>query len=192
MEQELWKDIQITGGFLQISTFARVRSIDRLVSIGGNKKRQVRGRIRKQVKNANRYLTVGFRISDGRHISIFVHKEVARAFIPNPENKPEVNHLDGDKNNCLPGNLAWATRLENIEHAFKTGLIVPAVGQKQSNTRLTDDQVREIFNASGTVREIGKRFGIQHSGVCKIKNGGGWNHITGMPRNYKRKHECTQ
>src|SRR5258706_10416188 len=59
---------------------------------------------------------------DGIKQTFSMHRLMAIAYVPNPENKPEVNHLDGNKLNYLPENLAWATASENMQHAYKMGL----------------------------------------------------------------------
>ncbi len=65
---------------------------------------------------------MGCRVKKGK--SIPFHRIVAKAFIPNPENKPEVNHIDGNTMNNKVTNLEWVTRSENIQHAWDTGLCV--------------------------------------------------------------------
>lgn len=60
---------------------------------------------------------------EGKKKQVKVHRMVAEAFIPNPDNKPIVNHLDGDTHNFSIGNLEWATAKENSKHAAKSGLL---------------------------------------------------------------------
>ena len=70
----------------------------------------------------------------GERKSFLLHRLVAETFLPNPENKPEVNHIDGDKGNCSVSNLEWMTSSENKLHALSTGLKVynlPTLGIKK-------------------------------------------------------------
>lgn len=183
MGQEIWKDIVGLEGWYQISTFGRLRSIDRVMVDKDGFSVKYKGKLRANCVNKNRYI-----VNSIKGKTYFIHVQVAIAFIPNPENKPEVNHLDGDKSNCHVSNLAWSTRLENIAHAFSTGLIVPAVGINQSNTKFTEDQVIDIFNSKIGTRELGRMFGVCHTSISAIRNGKSWNHITGLPSKLKRKH----
>ena len=68
------------------------------------------------------YVSVGFQMPDKRFKRKYVHRLVAHAYVPNPRQAPEVNHIDGDKTNNLPGNLEWVTKSENHLHAHKYGL----------------------------------------------------------------------
>ena len=104
---EVWKDVKNYEGLYQISNLGNVKRI----SSG------------KRLKPYNRkgYIRVALSKDDTtKHIDI--HRLVAQAFIPNPENKPEVNHIDGDKSNNEVSNLEWCTRKENMNHAKNTGL----------------------------------------------------------------------
>lgn len=65
------------------------------------------------------------RVGVGHSNPKLVHRLVAETFIPNPSNKPHVNHIDGDKSNNTIGNLEWATAAENNRHAWENGLKVP-------------------------------------------------------------------
>lgn len=107
---------------------------------------------------------------------VYIHKAIATAFIPNPENKPQVNHIDGDKNNNRVENLEWVTTKENIRHAFRTGLSKPNVkcGESHWACKITDAQVEEIkeLRATGlTYKKIAEVYGCHLSNIAYICNG---------------------
>lgn len=114
---EIWRDVRDFEGFYQVSNLGRVRSLDRL----GDNGRLYKGVIKSAGDNGRGYLQVNLKVK-GKQKSVYVHRLVAEAFIPNPENKPEVNHCDGDKTNCFEDNLEWTTHIENVRHAFDNGL----------------------------------------------------------------------
>ena len=98
----------------------------------------------------------------------YVHRAVAQVFIPNLENKPQVNHIDGDKANNHVTNLEWVTASENIKHSYATGL--------NKRRYLTMDQAREIRSlyAKGyRCSQIAKKYNVIYHvvwGVVKNKN----------------------
>lgn len=87
----------------------------------GRIRNKLTGNVLKPQKNHKGYPKVGL-WANGRQKWFFVHRLVAIAFHLNPENKPCVNHKDGCKTNNHPGNLEWCTYLENMQHAYATGL----------------------------------------------------------------------
>jgi hypothetical protein len=94
-------------------------------------------------KNKRGYLQVMTSI-DGKRKLMSAHRLVALTYIPNPENKPEVNHKDGCKANNNVENLEWATRLENQRHAFRSGLCKPLPCHLAGAAKLTMTDVEEI------------------------------------------------
>ncbi len=130
LPDEIWRDIADYGGKYQVSNFARVRSLYR-----GKTKL-----IKPDIIHTG-YLRVTL-YKDGKTKSHYVHVLVAQAFIPNPEGKRQVNHIDGDKNNNCVSNLEWVTPAENIHHAFETGL--RKIGCEHFRAKFTAEQVREI------------------------------------------------
>jgi len=110
-QQEEWKAIADSNGEYYISNQGRVKS-----------HKFGKERILKPGLIGSGYQFVDLCFKGKKPTSRTIHKLVALAFIPNPENKPQVNHKDGDKlNNCID-NLEWVTRQENVRHAWENGL----------------------------------------------------------------------
>lgn len=111
-----------------------------------------------------------------------VHVVVAECFLDNPENKPEVNHIDGVKSNCSVSNLEWVTRSENLRHAYDIGLNLPAKGSSNGMAKLTEETVKAIYlaakNKVATQVKIGIMFGVPQITVSNIKTKKSWSHVT--------------
>lgn len=113
MENLKWTPVKGYEGIYEITPCGQFRSLDRLSKNGS----KLKGRIKKITKSPFSYPTVSM-IKDGVTRCRGIHVLLAEHFIPNPEGKPEVNHIDGDKWNYRLDNLEWCTREENIRHAF--------------------------------------------------------------------------
>ena len=111
-------------GLYEVNDLGQVRSVDRTVLGKDGVSYRKRGRIlRPSVIKDTGYLGVSlWRGNQGE--THYVHRLVAEAHVPNPDDKPEVNHKDGVRTNPHSSNLEWCTRLENVEHAIQTGLRV--------------------------------------------------------------------
>lgn len=135
MEEEIWVPVVGYEGMYEVSNKARIRSLNRII-INANSERFIRGRILKPQYTNQGYENVVFS-NNGKIKNNLVHRLVAIAFIPNPDNKPNVNHIDcNPKNNDL-SNLEWVTQLENIRHAI-------------INNRITTERAVSMIDDSGS------------------------------------------
>lgn len=109
-----------------------------------------------------------------------IHRLVAETFIPNPENKPMVNHIDGNKQNNFVTNLEWATPKENTHHALKEGLLNPPIGERCASSKYKEKQVIEAIKllADGKPNcEVAKLTGISDRIVSDIRNKKCWGYL---------------
>lgn len=114
METEIWKDILGYEGKYQVSNQGRVRNLKRKCRMVYERQRTVRERILKAEVKTDGYCRVTLSLPTKRRRE-YVHRLVCEAFLPNPENKPCVNHKDGNRENNSLSNLEWCTVMENTK-----------------------------------------------------------------------------
>ena len=131
-------------------------------------------------KNKNGYLATSLYINSKAY-NVEIHRLVALSFIPNPENKPQVNHKDGNKARNWHGNLEWMTQQENIQHAIDTGLRDSFLGVNSPKNVYPEETIRKIcilLEAGKTQLEISKILDVNKGVVNSIKQKKMWKHIS--------------
>lgn len=179
---EIFVDIKGYEGLYQISNFGRVKSLARNVRTGrgGIGIRSIKEKILTPAKKENDY----FFVSIGKnnvHKCHYIHRLVAQHFIPNPENKPEVNHTKSNKSDNRYFRLEWSTKSENLLHSFKHGTHKPLIGSKSPRAKLNDEKVyaiKERYNDGGvSIRKLANEFGVHHAIIYGIIKGKRWPHV---------------
>lgn len=170
---EKWKWIKNYTGYYKVSNYGRV------ISFHGPKPKILSNR-----DNGKGYFIVSL-YKNGNCKNKRINRLVAEHFIPNPETKPEVNHIDGDKANNHVENLEWVTRSENRQHAIKNNLwkshFTKNNGESHPDSKLTKNDVKKIRdlyeNGDYTQKELGKMYDVYPSTIGRITRYEHWKHI---------------
>ncbi|HFO0796421.1 TPA: NUMOD4 motif-containing HNH endonuclease [Enterobacter roggenkampii] len=160
-------------GKYSVTREGRVYSHSRPYSAG----RILKGRFLTPSPNTKGYLRVTL-LSDGIQKTFSVHRLVAQLFIPNPNGKNEVNHINGDKTDNHVDNLEWCSASENIRHAYRTGLKRGNIGVVNGRAKLYEKDVIAIRNSVGMkLSELSAKYGVTETQISTIRRGNAWRHL---------------
>lgn len=166
---ETWRDVKEYTGVYQVSSFGRVRSLDRMRLTKGGALAPLRGKVMKQKTSKCGYKVIHLRRDDKVSHPI-VHRLVALAFIPVVEGKETVNHKDGNKENNNVSNLEWATSSEQMLHAISIGLTELRGAPKFSKE--FKQKVYDYYHANKiSISELAKMFSISERTAGRVVKG---------------------
>ena len=158
MKEEVWKDIQGYEGKYMVSNWGRVKSL--------NYNRTGKERILKAGDNGHDYLFVCL-CKDGKVKECRVNRLVAQAFLPNPDNLPEVNHKDEDKQNNCVDNLEWCSKSYNNTYNGRA----KKVGKKLSKPVLGINKINGLILEFPSIMEASRQTGISNKHICDCLKG---------------------
>lgn len=173
MLSENAKDVPGFEGIYAATEDGRVYSHSRVVKAAYGKTQLRKGRwLKLKINQGRGYFNLGARW-------VSAHRIVASTFIPNPDNKPQVNHIDGNPLNNHVSNLEWCTQSENIKHAYATGLKKPIkyLGTNHPKHKLKDEDVLAIKSSNESLSVIAAIYGISKAWASKLKRDANWVHI---------------
>jgi hypothetical protein len=163
-KRERWRKLLAPLDLYSVSSYGRIRNdkTDQLI--------------------AQRQTTRGYWMvtlyNGSRSFNRRTHRLVAECFIPNPENKPEVNHMDGDTSNPRLSNLEWVTKAENMLHAVKTGLL-------SNNTKITSLKAKQLcealsrrYDEGKSLTQVAEEHNVPHTLLERISSRKTWTTIS--------------
>lgn len=167
--------------FYLVSSEGRVRSLDRLVREQTGKERMHKGRI-VIPKKTGAYLGVSL-FHEGQGTRFYLHRLVAEAFLPNPENKPCVNHINFNHSDNHVSNLEWVTYQENSAHAVSHGRFGcgnPVKGSSHPSARLTEQDVIDLrltWQPGSSITALAHRYGVTNRALYQALCDRTWKHV---------------
>ena len=160
---EIWKDIQGYEGFYQISNLGNVKSLERVVDKGNGILQHRKERIMNKRESVDGYYVAKLNVNK-KSKSIAIHILVARHFIDNPNNYPEVNHKDCNRKNNQVDNLEWCTHQQNVEHSKQLGHYKTKSGCDNPNYK--NDTLKTKYKNNPTLAKINNSRLREQNGRC--------------------------
>lgn len=178
---EEWRDVVGYKGYYQVSNFLRLKSLGKKIETKTGQAINRREVLMKTNVRKDGYVQVRLSKASKRKSFLF-HRIIADAFISNPENKPYINHKDGNTLNNSISNLEWCTQKENVIHGFKMGLTVSLFGENHKLSKLSNEKVLSIrrlysINPNFNRGNVAKKLGVNNACISKIIYRKTWNHI---------------
>lgn len=161
MNTEIWLPVPGFEERYEVSSHGRTRSVNGVIKAIG--------------VFSNGYARTSFR-QGGQSYSKRIHLLIAICFVDNPNNLPEVNHIDGNKLNNHFSNLEWVTRQENMDHAKATGLVWKHGQVNTAKLSLVEAQAIRAEYATGQIgqRPLARKYGVTKTAIKMIVSNRSW------------------
>lgn len=162
---EIWKKLDGYSGRYLVSSFGRIWST-------------LKCRMLTEFPTMIGYIRVNLTINSVCRAHL-LHRLIAKTFIPNPNNKPEVNHKDGVKSNNRVDNLAWSTSSENKQHAIKIGIFSIGTGRPDAkiNEYIVIEILKDRYINNLKELELEEKYPISRTAIRNIIHGKTWKHV---------------
>jgi len=180
MENKIWKPVRGYESYYEVSNDGEIRTIERIITLPTHSylKKQ---KLLTQYKDGKGYMHVKLYDGRGKPKSLTIHRIVASAFLDNPNNLAEVNHIDHNKNNNNLDNLEWISRGDNIRHSYSKRDPKTYKGSGNKNSKLTEDAVisirKEYEEKKTTYKNLADKHGVGITLIGYIIKNQVWKHV---------------
>lgn len=165
-EREIWRTYP-DYPFIEVSNLGIIRTKDRVVTRSDGRKLHIKGRVLKQYNIGHGYMQVQIGVN-GKTIRLYVHRVIATCFVSNPNNLPEVNHIDNDPTNNRFDNLEWCTHEYNMAYKEKYGKSATEVSGRP--VIAVNQEASEVFWFKSQ-REAARQLGVRHGSMGYVLEG---------------------